>query len=227
MNGLPTGNYTIYTYPPYGSDLSGNSTNVSIYLGETVTANIILHIGGIITGNVTSINGTAVANAYVSLSGPGNGSTFTDLNGNYKMNGLPTGNYTIYTYPPYGSDLASNSTDISVRFGETSIANIILHSFATQTTEPLVSGYNLITLGIIPVPTIYAKNLLYTTTGGIPGVTKVMRWNPNAQQWEGYEYIVANGIYLGNNFALEVNHGYFIKGNASTVGQTYTFRGRR
>jgi parallel beta-helix repeat protein len=98
---------------------------------------------------------------------------------------------------------------------------------ATQTTDPLVSGYNLIALSIIPVPTIYASNLLYTTTGGIPGVIKVMRWNPNAQQWEGYEYIVANGIYLGNNFALEVNNGYFIKGNASTAGQTYTFKGRR
>jgi formate-dependent nitrite reductase cytochrome c552 subunit len=98
---------------------------------------------------------------------------------------------------------------------------------ATQTTDPLVSGYNLIAVSLIPDPTIYANNLLYTTTGGIPGVTKAMRWNSTAQQWEGYEYIAAAGVYLGNNFALEGYKAYFIKGNASTAGQTYTFRGRR
>ncbi len=97
----------------------------------------------------------------------------------------------------------------------------------SQTTEQLVSGYNLIAISLIPDPPIYASNLLYTATGGIPGVTKVVRWNPTVQQWEGYEYVVADGIYLGNNFAIEGNKAYFIKGNASTTGQTYTFKGRR
>ncbi len=96
---------------------------------------------------------------------------------------------------------------------------------ATQTTDQLVSGYNLLAISIIPVPPIYASNLLYTAQGGIPGVTKVMRWNPTTQQWEGYEYIASAGVYLGNNFALEGHKAYFIKGNASTAGQTYTFQG--
>ncbi len=97
----------------------------------------------------------------------------------------------------------------------------------TQTTEPLISGYNLIAIGLIPDPPIYANNLLYTAKGGIPGVTKVVRWNPSDQQWEGYEYIVVDGIYLGNNFILEENRAYFVKGNLSTAGQTYTFKGIR
>ncbi|HWQ96078.1 MAG TPA: S-layer protein domain-containing protein [Candidatus Methylomirabilis sp.] len=127
ISGLPAGDYLISVSPPYGSDLTGNSTNVSISPGEIVTTNIILQTGGIIIGSVTSFNGTAVANAYVSASGPGYGSTSTDINGNYRISGLPAGDYSVYAYPPYGSDLAGNSTNISVRSGETSVANIILH----------------------------------------------------------------------------------------------------
>lgn len=100
-------------------------------------------------------------------------------------------------------------------------------TYTTQTTDPLISGYNLVAIGLIPDPSINARDILLTSSGGIPGVTKVIRWNSSAQQWEGYEYITADGVYIGSNFAMEGYKGYFIKGNASTVGQTYTFKGRK
>jgi S-layer protein (TIGR01567 family) len=126
ISGLPAGNYAVYASAPYGSDLAGNSTNISISPGETVTANIILQKGGIITGIVTTSNGTPVANAYIYAQGSGYGSNITDINGNYTLGGLQSGDYIVYAYPPYGSDLAPNSTNVTVEIGGTSMANIIL-----------------------------------------------------------------------------------------------------
>jgi len=100
------------------------------------------------------------------------------------------------------------------------------YTYITQTSNPLISGYNLVALGLIIDPAINANDILSTSAGGISGANKVMRWNSSAQQWEGYEYIAGVG-YLGNNFALDGYNAYFIKGNASTAGLTYTFKGRK
>ncbi len=101
-------------------------------------------------------------------------------------------------------------------------------TYTSTTTEPLNSGYNLVAIALIPDPVTRAKDLLYTSGGGIPGVTKIMRWDSANQTWESFQYIVpANGagFFSGNNFTLDGYKAYFIKGNASTAGKNYTFVG--
>jgi len=95
------------------------------------------------------------------------------------------------------------------------------------TTDTLTSLYNLIIVLLNPEPAIYASNLTYPVSGGIPGVTKVMGWNSSGQKWDAYEYIAASGTYLGTNFTIGGYKAYFILGNSTTTGQTYTFRGRK
>ncbi len=98
------------------------------------------------------------------------------------------------------------------------------------TTETLVTGYNLILLLLNPNPTIYAGNLLYTSPIGIPGVSKVLKWDSANQTWVSYQYIVpASGIgfYSGTNFTMDGYKAYFIRGNATSVGKKYTFVGTK
>ncbi len=98
------------------------------------------------------------------------------------------------------------------------------------TTDTLVSGYNLILLLLNPNPTLYAGNLLYTSPIGIPGVTKVLKWDSTNQTWVSYQYIVPSngvGFYYGTNSTMDGYKAYFIKGNATTAGKTYTFVGTK
>ncbi|SNQ62303.1 hypothetical protein [Candidatus Methanoperedens nitratireducens] len=98
-------------------------------------------------------------------------------------------------------------------------------TYTSHSTDSLVSGYNLIAIRLLPDPAISAKNLLYPSSGGIPGVTKVMKWNSASQSWESYVY--DGSTYVGTNFTLDGYKGYFLMGNASTAGQTFTFSGIR
>ena len=132
--GLEAGNYTITAYPPYGmNNLLSNSTTASVNLGETTTVNLILREGGVIAGRVTYENGTGIYGAYVEVY-PGWEYDYTNETGYYEIVGLEAGNYTITAYPPYGSNLLSNSTTASVTLGETTIVNLIL-----RTAQPSVS----------------------------------------------------------------------------------------
>jgi hypothetical protein len=99
------------------------------------------------------------------------------------------------------------------------------------TTDTLVTGYNLILLLLNPSPTLNASNLLYTSSStGIPGVTKVLKWDSAGQTWVSYQYIVPSSgtaFYYGTNFTMDGYKAYFIKGNATTAGKTYTFVGTK
>jgi len=133
LTGLSGGNYTVYADSPYGTNLVGNSTDVIVKLGETSSADIVLHEGGVITGKVTYVNGTGIANSSIKASGSDwrYGSdwkdVYTDKTGEYILTGLGEGNYTVYADSPYGTNLAGNSTDVIVKFRETSSADIVLH----------------------------------------------------------------------------------------------------
>ncbi len=226
-----------HNYPPVQVNISTDISSISLNPGQPFTVNITYGGGGTLgtavswpTDFTTYPVGVLRDNALFNITPnqPVNGLNTTGTTSSTLTAPVAPGNYTIRVYAatafqtfPSGVPLVKLETDFK------DIAVTILGATDSQTTEPLVSGYNLIPLSLMPDPPIYASNLLYTATGGIPGVTKVVRWNPNTQQWEGYEYIVADGIYLGNNFALEENKAYFIKGDASTAGQTYTFVGRR
>ncbi len=102
------------------------------------------------------------------------------------------------------------------------------------TTDTLVSGYNLVLLLLNPNPPLYAGDLLYTSSKGIPGVTKVLKWDSTNQTWASYQYIVTSGgdaFYYpqtpNSNFTMGGYKAYFIKGNATTAGKTYTFVGTK
>ncbi|MCZ7358096.1 MAG: hypothetical protein O8C66_09270 [Candidatus Methanoperedens sp.] len=98
------------------------------------------------------------------------------------------------------------------------------------TTDTLVSEYNLIVLWLNPNPTLYAGNLLYTSSTGIPGVSKVLKWDSTNQIWVSYQIIVPSGgvgFYSGTNFTMAGYKPYFIKGNGTTNGNTYTFVGTK
>ena len=160
LGGLLAGSYILDVNPPYGSDLIRNSMAVSVDLEETVTIDIILQKGGVVTGEVTTSNGTPVANAEIYVSGPSHGNTYTDENGNYRLKGLSAGNYTIYAYPPYGSDLAWNYTNVIVRSGETRIVDIILRISDTMPPVFPMCLYGNATINEEPAPdgtTILAK----------------------------------------------------------------------
>ncbi|MDI6886250.1 MAG: carboxypeptidase regulatory-like domain-containing protein [archaeon] len=124
---LLVGNYTVIAYPPYGSNLVSNSTTASVALGETTIVDLILREGGIIAGRVTDANGTGIYNSYVYASGPSYGYDYTNETGYYSIAGLLAGNYTVTAYPPYGTDLLSNSTTASVTLGETTVVDFVLH----------------------------------------------------------------------------------------------------
>jgi hypothetical protein len=98
------------------------------------------------------------------------------------------------------------------------------------TTDTLVSGYNLIALWLNPNPTLNASDLLYTSSTGIPGVSKVLKWDSTNQTWVSYQIIVPSGgigFYSGTNFTMVGYKPYFIKGNGTTAGKTYTFVGTK
>jgi len=107
-------------------------------------------------------------------------------------------------------------------------SNLTSGGTSYYTTDTLVSGYNLIALWLNPSPMLYAGNLLYNSSTGIPGVTKVLKWDSANQTWVNYQIIVPSGgigFYSGANFTMVGYKAYFIKGNATTAGKTYTFVG--
>jgi len=96
------------------------------------------------------------------------------------------------------------------------------------TTDTLVAGYNFVLLLLNPNPTLYAGDLMYTSPTGIPGVTKVLKWDSANQTWVSYEYIMPSsgvGFYYGTNSTMDGYKAYFIRGNATTAGKIYTFVG--
>ena len=82
--------------------------------------------GGIIAGRVTYENGTGIYDAHVYASGPSYKSTYTNTSGYYSIIGLEAGYYTVTAYPPYGTNLISNSTTATVILGETTTVNFTL-----------------------------------------------------------------------------------------------------
>jgi hypothetical protein len=97
------------------------------------------------------------------------------------------------------------------------------------TFDQLISGYKLFKIDINPNPVLYARNLLFTSPGGMPGVTKVQKYDEPNQTWVSYEYLVSKGIYYPDpgNFTILKNDFVFIKGNASTNGTIYTIPGTK
>lgn len=150
IDGLTSGSFYVWAYPPYNSDYIWDSEpNVSVTAGQTTTLNIILKIGGRIAGRVTDIDGKPVANASVDAwqtyeweydytkAKPTTGEPqkqygyyaygTTDANGYYTLKGLETANYTVGVDPYYTSELASErKTNVSVTIEQTTVLDFTL-----------------------------------------------------------------------------------------------------
>lgn len=118
---LPSGNYYLCFNPPYGENYLRECYNnqaalatahaVAVTTGLTTTnINAALATGGEILGTVTDTgSGDPLANvnvvAYTSTTSVNFvASDSTDGNGDYVLNGLPTGNYYLKFDPAYGSE---------------------------------------------------------------------------------------------------------------------------
>jgi hypothetical protein len=139
---LDTGNQTVQLKFE-GINIRQNMVNgtfdVSLYLYNYSTGDNFDHdyyttshynytdfqIPGIIAGRITYENGTGIYNAYVEVY-PSGRYDYTNETGYYEIVGLEAGNYTVTAYPPYGTNLVSNSTTANVTSGETTVVNLIL-----------------------------------------------------------------------------------------------------
>jgi protocatechuate 3,4-dioxygenase beta subunit len=99
--GLPTGSYYVEVTCS-GGNLLPVSATPAVIQGAPTTQNFVLPAGGIIQGHVTDEDGP-VYMALVWASGPRNGYAYTDNVGNYSIDGLRTGSYSVAAYPPAGS----------------------------------------------------------------------------------------------------------------------------
>ena len=111
VQGIPAGTYKVF-FSPTTNHLTQWFNNKGGFAASdpvTVTANQTtpninaqLAPGGIISGQVTSIPGNGIQNVEVSIYDLNNNFikvTGTDSNGNYQVQGIPTGNYKVYFFP--------------------------------------------------------------------------------------------------------------------------------
>ncbi len=123
IEGLPSGEYTVYFFTPYESSLNylpqyfdgaesqAQATRVAVTAGDaTERVDAAMSPGAEISGQVKRAgDGTAVANAFVELYAQGlayvSRTTTTAQDGSYSFKGLPAGEYKVFFSPPSGSDL--------------------------------------------------------------------------------------------------------------------------
>jgi len=89
--GLPAGTYTLRAYARNLASVVISS--VSVTAGQTTTQNITFTPGGTLTGDVSSA-GSPIADAVVTLIESGH-SAVTDASGNYTIQGITPGGYTV------------------------------------------------------------------------------------------------------------------------------------
>jgi len=184
-----------------------DADNVIVTSGETVSG-IDAELGpyGSITGTVTGLlNQQAIEGISVTIYENNNyaniaGFTDTDSSGNYFVGGLGTKDYQVEFYDPtnyYTAEFYDDQTDIvsadnvSATLGlSTGNINATLSPPTSTVTNTLVSGWNLISLPILPEDPEVA-----VTLSSITGTYEII-WahdvcDPPATQWKRYDPDVA------------------------------------
>jgi hypothetical protein len=100
--GLQSGSYEVWASPPSEADLLSSSATADVVMGENTTVNFVLlpAVRGNIAGQVTNEDLVGLSGIHVSASGPeGSGYDYTDSSGNYSIDGLQIGSYTVTASP--------------------------------------------------------------------------------------------------------------------------------
>jgi hypothetical protein len=109
--------------------LGGQATGAIVSDSQSVTANITLTASGTVTGSVFHSDGvTPVGNAQVNLTG--GFSTTADVNGNYTVNFVPLGTYSISVTDPSDGDQGTGNVVLSTQ-GQIQTVNITLDGLGT------------------------------------------------------------------------------------------------
>lgn len=198
LKGLAAGSYKLTIRPQDGPYVDGYYTSANanrfttvqasataIAVGPNKTgANIKIPFGYSMAGKITNTAGTPLPYASVYVSGPTFRSTYTDASGNYKVQGLIAGDYTIEVQPPYGQNLQEG-------FYTTLNANrftTIRASASVVTVGPNKTGLNM------KVPAGYSIAGKITGPGGVAlADASVVAFNSNSYH---YGYTEADGTYI-------------------------------
>jgi hypothetical protein len=108
---LPAGTYTISIEPPPGYDPAPPITGVTVAGTDVTDQDFALSRRGAVGGQVTDDSGAPIAGAEVLVDGPGGSRTLTtDPAGQYFLDGLAAGTYTLTLSVPDGYDAVSPTT---------------------------------------------------------------------------------------------------------------------
>lgn len=162
------GNYTLSNLPAGSVQLTASASGflntvqtVNITAGGTTTANFVLiTVTGTITGRVTNAStGAGLSGVAVSYSG---GSAVTDASGNYRLNSVSPGTYTLTASK---SGWVSASTSVTVVSGGTATANVKIATGGkiagkvTNKSGAAISGATVkLTGGIVPTTVTVTTN---------------------------------------------------------------------
>lgn len=198
VKGLTPGSYKLSIRPPDGPYVDGYYTTgnsnrfttvqasaTAIVVGPNKTGvNSKIPYGYYMSGKLTTTTGAAIAYATIYAAGPSYRSASTDAAGNYKVQGLISGDYTIQVQPPYGANLQEG-------FYTTLNANrytTIRASASTLTVGPNKTALNM------KVPAGYSIAGKITGPNGVGlAYASVVAYNSNSSQ---YGNAGADGTYI-------------------------------
>jgi len=162
-------------------------------------------------GTVTQTGGATVAGAPVQACRAGGSCvlTYTNGAGSYSLVALAPGTYTVYAFPPAGSNLIpATAADVDVADGATTIVNLEMRG---PTPPPPGSGVT--DRGTTPdgVPIVYWNDPLTITATGCPGGTAsyeiVLEGGVAVRSGPMEELPPGSGMYEGSSSPLYPDHG--------------------
>jgi hypothetical protein len=128
--GLPGGDYTVDAYPPEEADLLPASASAEVTVSENTTLDFVLLelVQGTISGRVTDNNETGISGVQVTASGlEDSGYAYTNSSGDYSIDGLRVGSYTVTATPSTAVNLVdASATDVQVEDDTTTTQNFEL-----------------------------------------------------------------------------------------------------
>ncbi|MBC7590211.1 MAG: carboxypeptidase regulatory-like domain-containing protein, partial [Salinibacterium sp.] len=244
MSGLAAGTYTVqYSAGFPGSNVVSQATSVTLSAGQSLAGqDVSLQPGATISGTVSLAGSPTTKLADVSVSAyqpiAGGGGSFgyatTDADGNYSMNGLAAGTYTVqYSAGSPASNLVRQSTSVTVSAGQSLTGqNISLQPGATISGTVTSSGIPATKLGNVSVSANsfqmvggygFATTSLdgtYSITGLTPG-TYSLQFTANDGGLNYVSKSISVTVSIGQSLAAQdvsLDQGATISGSVTSAG---------